>query len=414
MSTGVEQDPAILDCPVAYPRPGEGYGLGGSPFRDERLGAWVVSEYADVDRVVRDGDTFSSANVLGPERAATFASVLARVQEDPRAATAMIYFQMVGFTDGEAHCRERSFFNRAFTPARVRSYEPVIRVLVEELTDALLDGGGGEFVEEFAMPLPVRVIASALGMPPEDFRDLKRWSDGFEGLITLEPTDQELEAFLSAAVEFTAYITPLIEPRRYESTGDIISAVAGPNEAGDRLGNEEILALIASLMVAGNETTTAALAGTMMYLVRKPDLQTQVRADPNMIPALVEEGLRLTAPAQALFRTATKDAEVGGVTVAAGEHVYMRFAAANRDESRFEQPLCPVLDRPDKRHLAFGRGPHVCPGAPLARAEMKIAFEMLLDRTKAIRLSDREDPVVAIGSAMTASVGKLYLEVSRS
>src|SRR5207248_473992 len=152
--------------------------------------------------------------------------------------------------------------------------------------------------------------------------DFKRWSDGFQGLIgSPDPTAEQLDAFLTAAVEFTAYVSPLVEERRRRPAGDIISALASPNDAGDRMENEEILEMCSALLLAGNETTTAAIAGTMLYLVRAPELQAEVRADPTLIPELVEEGLRLTTPAQTLFRTATADTELAGVPIAEGDHL---------------------------------------------------------------------------------------------
>jgi cytochrome P450 len=402
-----------LDHPVAYPRPGEGYGLGRPPFRDEALGAWVVSRYDDCDRVVRDHETFCSANVLGPGRVEAFAPLAARMAEDPRAAAAMPFFHMTGIaSDGDLHARERSFFAKLFAPAQIRAYEPTIRAVCEELTEAILGRSGVPFVQEFAMPLPVRVIAHALGMPPEDFRDFKRWSDGFESLTGVEPTADDIDNYLTTAVEFTEYILPLIDQRRREPAGDIISHVAGENDRGERLETDEILAMLAALMLAGNETSTAAISGTMLYLARKPDLQEQVRRDPALIPALVEEGLRLTAPSQGNFRTATADAEVGGVRIAAGDHLFVRFAAANRDEARYPDPLCPLLDRPDRTsHLTFGRGVHFCVGAPLARAELRISFETLLARTRSITLSDTEDAVTGIGNPMMFRVGELHVDV---
>lgn len=407
----VKGEHAGLDRPIPFPRPSEGYGLGAPPFRDESLGAWVVSAYADVDRVLRDAATFSSQHVLGPPRP-EFIDLAATIQEDPRAPRAMSFFQRSpGLSDGEVHRRARSFINKAFTPARVKAYEASIARLCEQSTDAVLDRTEVAFAREFAVPLTVRMIAQALGMPTKDFADFRRWSDGFEGLTTLDPGPAELEAYLAATVEFTAYITPLIESRRREPIGDIISAVASENNAGERLDAEEIVTMVASVMLAANETTTGALCGTIMYLVRKPELQSELRSDPSLIPALVEEGLRLTSPAQALFRTATAATEVGGAQIVKGDHLYLRFAAANRDSARFDEPLCPHLSRPDKRHLAFGRGPHVCPGAPLARAELQIALESLLARTSAINLSCRDDSVIPTSSEMTMRVGELYLDI---
>jgi cytochrome P450 len=373
---------------------------------------WVISAYEDVDRILRDPETFSSQNILGPGRDELLAGLAARIHEDSRADSARMYARMSFLNDGEVHKRQRSFVNKAFTPRRVKQYEPTIRAGCEELAAAVVGRTDVDLVAEFSVPLTVRVIASALGMPPEDYRHFKRWSDGFEGLTTLEPSEEELNAYLQATVDFTRYMGPLVEERRKEPSDDIISEIAGPNPSGEMLATTEVLPMCASLMVAGNETTTAALNGTMLYLVRKADLQEQVRSDLSLIPALVEEGLRLTAPAQALFRTATANAEVGGVTVTKGQHVYIRFAAGNRDEARFDEPLCPHLDRPDKRHLAFGRGPHVCPGAPLARAEIAIALEMLLTRTSSISLSDVEEPVIAADTGeMTVRVQELHLDL---
>jgi cytochrome P450 len=140
-------------------------------------------------------------------------------------------------------------------------------------------------------------------------------------------------------------------------------------------------------------------------------VQAALRVDPALIPSYIEEALRLTSPVQLLFRMATRDAELAGARIAEGEHVLLRFNAGNRDEAQFDRALRPRLDRADKRHLAFGRGVHVCPGAPLARSELRIAFETLLARSSSITLTNRDDAVVAAGNPMTAAVGELYLDV---
>jgi cytochrome P450 len=411
MTTQLESDHGALDCPIAWPRSGESR----PPYRDEQLGAWVVSRYADVDGVVRDAETFSSQWVVGPDRAAAFAPLMAKLAGDPRAEVAMTFFQIpLLSSDGDVHARERSFVAKAFTPKRVKEYESTIASLCAQLTEELAGRTEVAFVREFAVPLPAQVIAHGLGIPPEDYLSFKRWSDGLMGLIgSPEPTDEQLEAFLTAAVEFTAYISPLIEQRRVAPESDIVSALAGENEAGERLSTREIISMCAALLIAGNETTTSSLGGTMLYLARAPGLQDRVRSDPALIPALVEEGLRLSCPVQALFRTATADAEVAGVRIPAGDHLYLYYAAANRDGAQFAEPLLPRLDREDKRHLTFGRGVHVCPGAPLARTETRIALETLLANTSGISLSDREDAVIAHGNQMTAMVGELYLDVRR-
>ena len=400
----------MVDRLIGWPRPEETAQLGGPPFRDDELDAWVVSAYADADEVVRDAGRFASARVFGPSRPPD--ALAQTVAGDPRADVAGIYFRMAFISsDGDKHRREHDFVVKAFTPRRVRAMEPFIRELSEQLTAAMLGRRQVEFVEEFAVPLPVQVIAHWFGLPREDFGDFKRWSDGFEGLTGAPtPTTELLDAFLTAAVEFTDYAIPLIEQRRRAPKEDFISALTLPHEKWAPLSNEEILSMCSSLLLAGSQTSTAALAGTLLYLVRTPGLQEQVRLAPELIPAVVEEGLRLTTPSQGLFRTATVDTTVGGVDVAEGEHLFLYYSAANRDPARFQQPLVPRLDRPDKRHLSFGRGPHVCLGAPIARAELQIGLETLLARTATITLSDEENGVVPFGNLITARVGELLLD----
>lgn len=403
-----------FDAPVAWPRPNEGRGLGGEPHFDERLRAWVVSRYADVDAVLRDDVLFSSRNVVGPDRPDVFARLRAERRGDPRVETASVFFDILLLSsDGAEHTRARSFVKTAFTPRRVRAMEEAIARLCEELAGRI---GGREdvaFVREFAIPLPVRTIASALGIPEHDYLDFKRWT---EAMLTVfgspAPGPEQIESFLDAAVRLTDYIAPLVEERRAHPGDDLISALAGENDDGERLGMGELLEICKEFLTAGNHTTTRALTGTMLYLVRAPGLQEEVRAEPALIPALVEEGLRLSSPIQVFYRTATADAEVGGVAVAAGQHLFLRYAAANRDAERFAEPLAPRLGREDRRHLAFGRGAHVCPGAPLARAEMRIALETLLRRSSWIELAARDDAVVASGHELTASVGELHLRVA--
>jgi cytochrome P450 len=402
-----------LDDPIAFPRPDEGWGLGRPPFRDEERGVWIVSRYSDVVRILLEPETFSSKYTIGPDRDRLFDPLRARAAADPRAAAAIKYsrFPIVS-DDGAVHRRERSFIGKAFTPRHVRSLEQMITSLCEELTDAMVGQREAPFVQDFAVPLPVKVIAYLLGLPVEDYRKLRRWSDWFQGIIgSPDPGPQVLDRFTTAAVEFTQYIAPLIEERREHPGDDLISVLAAPNHEGERQSTDAVLGHTKGLLLGGNKTTSAGLSGTMLFLARSPELQAQLRSDPSLIPAAVEEGLRLSTPVNVCFRTATADAEVAGVRIAKGEHVLVRLNAANRDDTRYGDPLRPHVERSDLRHVAFGRGAHVCPGAPLARAELRIAFETLLGRTSAITVSAREDAVVPVGNFHTATIGELYLDV---
>ncbi len=413
MSTEMSEGNVVLDRSVAFPRPGEGHGLGQSPFWDEELGVRIVSTYGDVEGILMEPETFSSKFTIGPNRDAIFVPMRAKAQEDPRAAAAIKYsrFPIVS-DDGEVHRRERSFIGKAFTPRHVRSLEPMITSLCEELTDAMVGRSEVPFVKEFTVPLPVKVIAHLLGLPVADYRMLRDWSDWFQGIIGQDdPSPEVLERFTTAAVQFTDYILPLIEERRRNPGDDLISVLAAPNDEGERQSTDAVLAHTKALLLGGNKTTSAGLVGTMLFLARSPEVQTQLRANPTLIPAMVEEGLRLSTPVNVAFRTATVDTELAGVKIKAGEHLLVRLNAANRDAVRYQEPLRPRIDRPDRRHLAFGRGIHVCPGAPLARAELRIAFETLLARTSSITISQRDDAVIPVGTFHTATIDELYLDV---
>jgi cytochrome P450 family 142 subfamily A polypeptide 1 len=210
-------------------------------------------------------------------------------------------------------------------------------------------------------------------------------------------------------VEFTEYISPIIEQRRRRPADDLISVVVGPNETGERLSTDDALAMCMVLRLGRNETVTASLGGATLYLARVPALHANLRATPALVPSFVEETLRLVTPPQMMFRTATADTDLAGARIAASDLLLLRPGAANRDGAQFQDPLVPRLDRPDRRHLSFGRGVHVCPGTPLARAEAHRAGEPPgadeLDHP-----SDRDDAVVPASNAMTASVGELYLD----
>lgn len=376
--------------------------------------AWVISRHADVQQVLNDPRTFSSRFALGVQHATVFDPLRERMHDDPRARTASRYFRMaIEEGDGQVHTRERGFIAKAFTPKRVRRFERLITDTCAELIAPMLGRCDVEFVDEFAAPLPVKVIAYGLGLPLEQWRTLKRWSDQFQGPIG-DCSPEKLEGFVTAAVEFTDCIAPLIEERRRAPGEDLISVLVGANSDGDRLNDDEILAVCMALMLGGDETTAMGLSGSMLFLVRAHHIQEQLRANPELIPTFIEDALRLASPVQLLFRTATADTVVAGSNVAKDEHVLLRINAANRDPARYEQPLVPRLDRRDKRHLAFGRGVHVCPGAPLARLELRIAFETLLARTTSITLADRAEPVVPAGNPMTAAVGELHLDLRSS
>ncbi len=289
--------------------------------------------------------------------------------------------------DPPVHTRYRKLVNLAFSMKKVDALEARIREivvgLIEQMQAKAAAGMPVDFVADFAIPLPVAVIASEIGMQSStDVATVKRWSDAFaDRLGQMIPRERELEC-AREVVEFQHHSKKLIDARRAEPTGDLLSDLVHASIDGETpLNDAEIMSILQQLMVAGNETTTSTLAGGLLHLIQNPGALAQVRADPSLIPNMVEEMLRLEAPTSGMWRVVKRDSEVAGVPVKAGTMLMLRFAAANRDPAKFDDP---DAFRPDRRnartHLAFGRGIHMCVGNMLSRKELAVAFEELLAR----------------------------------
>ncbi|MFD8549917.1 cytochrome P450 [Streptomyces sp. NPDC059649] len=281
-------------------------------------------------------------------------------------------------TDPPDHGRLRKLAMAAFTPAAVARLEPRIRVLAEELADALAERDQADLVEGFAVPLPIAVISELLGVPEPDRAAVRRWSNELFAAADPDTVDRASHAL-------SGCLTRLIADRRAALGDDVLSGLIAARDDGDRLSEPELVSLAVLLVVAGHETTANLIGNGMVTLLQDDALRARLRADPGLLPAAVEEFLRHDGPLTvATFRYATEPLVLGGATIAAGDVVQVAPGAANRDPARFDAPDAVRLGRAGG-HLAFGHGPHHCLGAALARVEARIAFEVLLTRWTDIR-----------------------------
>ena len=347
--------------------------------RSRLLKGWVFSRYADVDTVLRDHRRFSSdprKRNLSRRQKATL---------PPPADYTML------FLDPPDHTRLRGLVNKAFTRRAVNALEPHIRGLVNSMLDEV-DPSGFDLMEAVASPLPVIVIAEMLGVPAEDRPRFRVWSAQRARL--LEPTigAREREVAAEAGEAFNDYFRPIIQARRAAPEDDIVSALAQAEEEGDVLTERELLNMLRLLLIAGNETTTNLIGNGMLALLRNPGELERLRADPGLIPAAVEELLRFDSPVQTDFRGALEDCEVNGAPLRRGENVFLLIGSANRDPAMFEEPDRLDVGRSETSHISFGRGIHHCLGAPLARLEGRIFFEVLLERFASMRLLAERPP----------------------
>jgi cytochrome P450 len=333
----------------------------------DRRVAWLVTRYEDVAQVLKDG-TFAKdrLNAMDPEQQAKTPWVPGFLKPLER--------NMLDLDDSD-HARLRALVSKAFTPRLLERLRGRIEALSEDLLDAMGRKSEAELVAGYALsPLPATVIAELLGVPAEDQRKFHRWSSN---LVSVSSGRDMLRA-LPAALAFMRYLRKLIERRRTEPRDDLITALIRAEEAGDKLSEDELLAMMFLLLVAGHETTVNLISSG-----------TALRRDPSLAKPAVEELLRYTSPVElATERYPREDVEIRGTTIPRGELVLAVIGSANRDERHFENPDALDITRDPNRHLAFGRGGvHHCLGAPLARMEGQIAIGALVRRFPEARLA---------------------------
>jgi hypothetical protein len=357
---------------------------------DEGIGYYVISRYEDVTAALRDPETFSS------ELSRRFKGGVSAYEDSPAVKEvlkdACPYVGTLNFTDGERHTAQRRAVRRGFTVARVRELEDVIAGIVSELLDALPYGEPVDIVPRLSVPLPIRVITHILGLDPDKAPQVKRWGGAQVARFghQRESEEENLE-IARTIVEMHQYVIKELEARDKEPRDDFLSDMLAGAEGVER---RELVLICAQLIVAGAESTASMISSLIDLLVDHPDQLALLRADRSLIPAAVEETLRVESPIKAAYRFTTRDVEVAGTTIPANSVCLVLLGSADRDEAVFpaagEFDLTAVHDK--AKHVAFGMGIHLCSGAALARAEGRIVLEQLLDRTSAIHRAGRPEP----------------------
>jgi len=353
-------------------------------------GVVAVTGYDEATEVYRDVDTFSSCNsVIGPF--ATFPVPLEGDVSDiiDRYRDQLPMFEHMVTMDPPDHTQERALLMRLITPKRLKDNEEFMWRLADQQLGEFIGAGRCEFVSAYTQPFAMLVVADLLGVPEEDherFREFFGLSRAPGEIGAAEQSDPELNALGWLDERFAQYI----EDRRREPRDDVLTHLAlatYPDGSTPEVIN--VVRTATFLFAAGQETTARLLAAALKHLAEHPELQDDLRANRDRIPNFLEEVLRVESPVKADFRLARRPTTVGGVDITAGTPVMLLNGAANRDPRRFECPAEFRIDRANAQsHIAFGRGNHSCPGAPLARAEGRVSLERILDRMHDIRLSE--------------------------
>jgi len=334
-------------------------------------GYWAVSRHADVQRVSRDWNGFENApNPFLPDSA--------DVGDQSGSSLLMISL------DPPEHTKVRKLISSGFTPRRINDLAAQVKARVDSVIDSVADRGECDLVRDVALWLPLHAIADLVGVPEEDRKQIFEWTEltfGFEAGTTSE---QRAEA----AQSMFAYADAMCAERAVEPRDDLMSVLLHAEVDGERLTQMQLAVFFMLLQNAGSETTRNLITTGTLSLLERPEKLRHLRADPELLPVAIEELLRHATPVMSFTRRATKDTEVGGQAIAAGDHVLMVYASANRDERAFHNPDEIDIRRDPNDHVAFGAGgPHFCLGSHLARLEAKLMFAAILTRFEGLELA---------------------------
>lgn len=339
-------------------------------------GFWSLTKHADILAVSRDPHTFISSKGIA-------------MATDPKTEENDTNRSMIT-TDPPRHVRLRRLVNKGFTPRMVGLMEPGIRQMTGEILDEVAARGACDFVTEVAAQLPLAVICTMLGAPREDWPLLFNLTNQVLG-----PDDPEYqsegrdrrETAQHGTRQMFAYFAKTIAARRQEPREDLVTIITQSEIDGERLTDNEVLNFCQLLVLAGNETTRNAISGGLLAFIEHPDQWARLCDDPSLMPTAVEEILRWSSPLAHMARTATRDVELGGQQIKAGDRLILWYPSANRDEEVFADPYRFDVGRTPNDHLAFGFAEHFCLGAGLARLEIRVMFEELLQRFDNIALA---------------------------
>jgi cholest-4-en-3-one 26-monooxygenase len=335
-------------------------------------GFWSVTRYQDCVTVNRDYERFSSA---------AKGTMPFEIGEEEVAQQSLMMLNM----DPPLHTRYRRLVNKGFTPRMVRDLEASIHRSTEAILDEVVEKGSADFVTDISAELPLRVIAELLGVPDGDRHRMFEWSNRMVGNEDPE-YQQQAEMAMTAAMELYAYASELFAKKRIDPNEDLMSVLTVVEVEGEKLSELELELFFLLLTVAGNETTRNLMSGAMHAFFQHPEQWQRLLDNRSLVPGAVEEMLRFVTPVMNFRRTAMCDVTLSGKDIAAGDKVVFFHASANRDEDVFTEPDMFDVGRDPNPHIAFGGGgPHFCLGANLARMEIRVMFEHLLERLPDIR-----------------------------
>jgi cytochrome P450 len=403
-------DPAVQECPFpVYERLHDEAPV----FFDRRAGFWVVTRYDDIREILTDPRRFSSGATIELMRD-TVDPLRARAAREMYQAGGWVPAPTLSLMDDPRHKEVRAIFQNALRAGKVKGLDPLIRQTAYDLVDGFVDDGRCEIVARYCVPLPLIAICSQVGVPIDDVWMIKRWTDAWMRRFSMMQTPEEEAESIRQEIEFQHYFVDVVEDLRRQPNDSILSDLVNASFAdGSTLTYAEIAShLLADIFVGGSETSTNALSEGVLLLCQYPDQYLRLMADlQTLLPAFVDEVLRLQSPVQGLYRVTTCPVVLHDQEIPAGALLNLRFAAANRDARHFSCPASMDIDRDNVgSHLAFGSGKHHCIGAPLARRELYWGFDALLRRCANICLAPGRNDLAHRPGLMLRAMKELHIE----
>jgi len=343
----------------------------------DKTPVWLIARYDDITALLRD-ERFTKSR-----RSALTKEQLRKLPWTPPMFRPLERNMLD--LDPPDHTRLRSLVHKAFTPSLVEQMRSRTQAIADELLDRVVSTGEMDLIKDFALPLPMTIITEILGVPAKDHDKFHRWSQAVVSLSSPNPTLR----VIPGVWKFIRYLRQFFRLRRRDPQDDLVSALIKAEEAGDKLNEDELLAMVFLLLIAGHETTVNLIGSGTLALIDNPNEIRKLRSEPALVKPAVEELLRYTSPVlMTTERYALENAMVHGVTIPRGEMTLGVIGSANRDDTVFDNPNELQITREPNRHLSFGQGIHFCLGAPLARMEAQIAFSTLLRRLPDLRLKN--------------------------
>lgn len=399
-------DPEIQKCPYEqYKTLRDDHPV----YQDPDTGIYHVSRYEDVRYVLSNHELFSG-NVRGRAPSERQLKVNNRFQERGWVPGPTLISR-----DEPNHKQMRAMFNEAFRPARINQLDPFVESTARDLFAGIRKAGRCEWVRDFAVPLPLSIIVRQMGADTADLWRIKSWTDAFFKRISMMLSEDEEMATVDKEIEAQHYFQPIFERLRERPDDTLLSELVNREipEWGRTLTDNELHAeMMADTFVGGSETTTNALSAGVKLLAEQPETWEQLKSDPDKyLRTFIEEVLRLESPVQCLLRMATEEVEISGVKLPAGAVIAVRYASANRDERRFDEPEQLDLDRvKPATHLAFGSGAHHCLGAPLARRELWWGFKVLTEEVETLNFAEDKNTFDVHPHFLLRSLKELHIE----